>query len=89
MVLACFGKLWRARSRLDQRRFLQPNINFSVFFEIYKIFIILRRSNLKEMAAFHQRFVILPKFSRICKNLEEFEFEAVQRYANLVDLEKC
>ena len=24
-----------------------------------------------------------------CENLEEFEFEAVQRYVNLVDLEKC
>ena len=23
--LACFGKLWRARSRRDLRRFLQPN----------------------------------------------------------------
>ena len=24
-----------------------------------------------------------------CENLEEFEFGAVQRYVNLVDLEKC
>ena len=30
-----------------------------------------------------------PKFCKICENLEEFEFEAVQRYVNLVDLEKC
>ena len=26
---------------------------------------------------------------QIYENLEEFEFEAVQRYVNLVDLEKC
>ena len=30
-----------------------------------------------------------PNFSKICEYLEEFEFEAVQRYVNLVDLEKC
>ena len=24
-----------------------------------------------------------------CENLQEFEFEAMQRYVNLVDLEKC
>ena len=29
--LACFGKLWRARSRLYQRRFLQPNTEYSIF----------------------------------------------------------
>ena len=28
-------------------------------------------------------------FSKICEDLEEFEFEAVHRYGNLVDLEKC
>ena len=31
-------KLWRARSRLYRRRFLQPNTHFSAFFEIYKIY---------------------------------------------------
>ena len=28
-------KLWKARSRLYQHRFLQPNTHFAVFFEIY------------------------------------------------------
>ena len=39
--------LSEARSRLYQRRFLQPNSHFAAFFKIYKIFIILRRLNLK------------------------------------------
>ena len=29
------------------------------------------------------------KFYKIYENLEEFDFEAVQRYGNPVDLEKC
>jgi hypothetical protein len=29
-------KLWRARSRLYQRRFLQPNSHFAAFFKIYR-----------------------------------------------------
>ena len=35
--LLASGKLWRARSRLYQRRFLRPNTHFKAFFEIYKI----------------------------------------------------
>ena len=40
-------KLWKARSRLYRRRFLQPNTHFSAFFEIYKIIIPSHRSDLK------------------------------------------
>ena len=29
-----------------------------------------------------------PRFFKVCENLENVEFEAVQRYDNLVDLEK-
>ena len=40
-------KLWKARSRLHQRRFLQPNTHFSGFFENYTIYKPSHRSNLK------------------------------------------
>ena len=48
-----------ARSRLYRRRSLQVNRHFSAFFKIYKIFTILRRSNLKILqnsAKFRQTF---------------------------------
>ena len=54
--LACFGKLWRARSLLYQRRFLRPNTHFSAFFEIYKIDIPLHRLNVKISAKFCKTF---------------------------------
>ena len=40
-------KLWRTRSRLYRRRCLQPNIDFSVFFEIYKIYLLRTAPNSK------------------------------------------
>ena len=59
----CFGKLWRARSPLYQRRFLQPNTHFAAFSEIYKICNPLRRSDLKNSRKFRQTFfVFLLKF---------------------------
>ena len=55
--------LSEARSRLDRRRSLQVNSHFSAFFKIYKIFTILRRSNLKIFAKFRQKSCILiPEF---------------------------
>ena len=37
IATACFGRFGRARSRLYQRRFLQPGkYHFAAFFEIYK-----------------------------------------------------
>ena len=55
--------LSEARSRLYRRRFLQPNSHFAAFFKIYKIFTILRRSNLKILQNFIKNFVILKKKS--------------------------
>ena len=97
--------LSEARSRLDRRRSLQVNSHFSAFFKIYKICTILRRSNLKILQKFVKFFVILKtifknfkkfekKKDKLClkkldKFLQKFEFRAVQKYANLVDLEKC
>ena len=57
--------LSEARSRLYQRRSLQVNSHFSAFFKIYKIFTILRRSNLNFfLQNFVKKFVILKKFSQ-------------------------
>ena len=54
--LLASGKLWRARSRLYQRRFLRPNTHFSAFFEIYKICNPLHRSKLNKFRKFLQYF---------------------------------
>ena len=40
-------KLYRARSRLYRSQILQPNAHFSAFFEIYKIYNPLHRSDLE------------------------------------------
>ena len=65
-LLACFGKLWTARSLLYQRRFLQPNTHFAAFFEIYTIFTLLHRSKLRNSAKFRQNF------SKISENFANF-----------------
>ena len=54
--LLASDKLWRAFSRLYQRRFLRPNTHFSAFFEIYKIGIPLHRLNVKISAKFRKTF---------------------------------
>ena len=58
-----------ARSRLDRRRSLQVNSYFSAFFKIYKIFRILRRSNLKIFEKFVKNFAISKKFQILRKIL--------------------
>ena len=67
------SKLYRARSLLYRRQILQVNIRWKALDEIYKIYMLLHRSDLNI-------------FSKICRN---FEFGAVRRGENLVDLEKC
>ena len=44
------------RSRLYQRRFLQPNNHFAAFFKIYKICTLLHRSELKFLKKIVQLF---------------------------------
>ena len=46
----------RQRSRLDRRRSLQVNSHFAAIFKIYKIFTILRRSNLKMLQKIVKKF---------------------------------
>ena len=50
------AQLDTVRSRLYQRRFLQPNSHFSAFFKIYKICTLLHRSELKIMKKPIQKF---------------------------------
>ena len=63
--------LSEARSRLDRRRSLQVNSHFAAFFKIYKIFTILRRSNLKIFENFVKNFVILKIFSQNFKKFRK------------------
>ena len=60
-VIRYFILLLSARSRLYRRRSLQDLVNnteyyFSAFVEIYKMFILLHRSNLSNLANFRQTF---------------------------------
>ena len=49
-------KLQEARSRLYRRRFLQVNTRWKALDEIYKIYILLRRSDLRMSAKNRQHF---------------------------------
>ena len=60
---ADFRQLVRARSRLYQRRFLQPNTHFEVFFKIYKICNPLHRSDLKISTKLRQTSSYFAQFS--------------------------
>ena len=82
-----FRQLETARSRLYRRRFWPPNNHFSAFFKIYKICTLLLCSKLKMLRNFVKN---LRKISKVLiKLLQKFEFRAVQKRANLVDLERC
>ena len=45
-----FGKLWEARSRLCRSRILQVNTRWKALEEIYKMYILLHRSDIKKSA---------------------------------------
>ena len=51
-----FSKLREARSLLYRHRFLQPNSHFAAFFENYKIYILLHRSEFKISAKNSSQF---------------------------------
>ena len=60
------SKLYRARSLLYRRQILQVNIPWKALDEIYKIYRLLHRSDLKISEIFRQFFS--PFFGKICKN---------------------
>ena len=60
------SKLYRARSLLYRRQILQVNIRWKVRNEIYKIHMLLHRSDLNISENFRQTFSHF--FAKICKN---------------------
>ena len=61
------SKLYRARSLLYRRQFLQENIRWKALDEIYKIYMLLHRSDLNISEFFRQFF-----FGFFGKNLQKF-----------------
>ena len=61
------SKLYRARSLLYRRQILQVNIRWKALDEIYKIYMLLHRSDLNISEIFRQFF-----FAFFSKNLQKF-----------------
>ena len=59
------SKLYRARSLLYRRQILQVNIRWKALDEIYKIYMLLHRSELNISENFRQTFrIFLQKFAK-------------------------
>ena len=59
-------KLYKARSVLYRRQILQENIRWKALDEIYKIYMLLHRSDLNISEIFRQKFShFLAKFAKI------------------------
>ena len=65
------SKLYRARSLLYRRQILQENIRWKALDEIYKIYMLLHRSDLNISENFRQTFCI---FWQILQKFVSFEF---------------
>ena len=60
------SKLYRARSLLYRRQILQVNIRWKALDEIYKIYMLLHRSDLNISEIFRRKFShFLQKFAKI------------------------
>ena len=69
------SKLYRARSLLYRRQILQINIRWKALDEIYKIYMLLHRSDLNISEIFRQFFShFLAKICKISQNFVIFEF---------------
>ena len=60
-------KLYKARSLLYRRQILQENIRWKALDEIYKIYMLLHRSDVNISAKFRQSF--FPFFGKFLQNL--------------------
>ena len=67
------SKLYKARSLLHRRQILQVNIRWKAVDEIYKIYMLLHRSDVNISENFRQSFPILAKFCKFEKSVI-FEF---------------
>ena len=87
------ANFWRARSRLYQNEILQEKMRSTTFFKLYKICILLHRSNLKIFAKSRfEKTAIFVKFQQKNANVAKFaNFVKFQKFQleNLVDFEKC
>ena len=66
------GKLYKARSLLYRRHILRVNIRWKALDEIYKIYMLLHRSDLNISEIFRQTFSHFSKF--VLKKFVIFEF---------------
>ena len=96
-------KLYRARSPLYRRKILQVNIRWKALDEIYKIYMLLQRSDLNisenfrqtfsHFSAFLQKIVIFPReasiviFEYFSLNFAQILMKLYRNFANI--LEKC
>jgi len=69
------SKLYRARSPLYRRQILQENIRWKALDEIYKIYMLLHRSDLNISENFRQFFFAF--FGKLLQNFVIFEFFSV------------
>ena len=67
------SKLYRVRSLLYRRQILQVNIRWKALDEIYKIYMLLHRSDLNISENFRQFFFRI-FFAKILQNVVIFEF---------------
>ena len=66
------SKFYRGRSLLYRRQILQENIRWKALDEIYKIYMLLQRSDLNISETFRQKFSHF--LAKICKKFIIFEF---------------
>ena len=68
-------KLYRARSPLYRRQILQENIRWKALGEIYRIYMLLHRSDLNISEHFRQTFSHLKHFDKFFANLKFVIFD--------------
>ena len=89
-------KLYKARSLLYRRQILQENIRWKALDEIYKIYMLLHRSDLNISENFRQTFSnFLAKFCKIryfrilfidfCADFDEILSEFRRNFADIVE----
>ena len=68
------SKLYRARSLLYRRQILQVNIRWKALYEIYKIYVLLHRSDLNISENFRQTYSYFSAKFSILQKFVIFEF---------------
>ena len=87
------SKLYRARSLLYRRQILQDNIRWKALDEIYKIYMLLHRSDLNISEIFRQTFSHfsgkklqnLPIFENFSLNFAQSLMKSCRNFANIFE----